>query len=89
MPLPAPPTRKLDSAANRSAAGKANNALLFKGILCAAIGLVVLLAPRFSGSPGVQELLAGASAVGWFALALGCALVGLYAVRRFKASRGR
>jgi len=89
MPLPAPPTRKPDNAANRLASAKADKELLLKGVLCAAVGVVILVGPYVSRSPGVQELMGGASVVGWFALVLGCAFIGLFARRRIAASRGR
>ncbi len=78
MPLPPPPIRRQS---------KANNELLFKGILCALIGLAVLIAPYFIKSPGMQGTVANASLVGWFALVLGCAFIGVYGRRRL-ASRG-
>lgn len=61
---------------------KANTELLQKGILCALIGLAVLISPYFIKSPGMQGIVAKASLVGWFALVLGCALLVRYAVRR-------
>lgn len=73
MPLPPPPIRRQS---------KANNELLFKGLLCALIGLAVLISPYFITSPGMQGIVAGASLVGWFALVLGIAFIGVYARRR-------
>lgn len=61
---------------------KANSELLQKGILCALIGLTVLVSPYFIKSPGMQSIVARASLVGWFSLVLGCALVVRYAMRR-------
>lgn len=61
---------------------KADQDLLFKGLVIALIGAVVLLGPYFSRSPAVQELLAGARVVGWFALVLGVALLGRYFLRQ-------
>lgn len=87
MPLPAPPTQKLDNAANRSA--KADKDLLIKGALCALVGIVIVAGPYIARSSDIQELMAGASVVGWFSLLLGCAFIGLYAKRRVTASRGR
>lgn len=77
MPLPSAPTRQ-PSKAN----AKANGELLFKGILCALIGLGVLLSPYFVTSPGMQGIVAQSALVGWFALVLGCAFIGVYAWRR-------
>lgn len=85
MPLPNAPINKPDSKANR-AIKKANNELLIKGILCSAIGLGVLLSPYFITSPGMQGIVAQSSLVGWFALVLGIAFLGLYARRRMAAS---
>ena len=61
---------------------KANSELLQKGILCTLIGLTVLVSPYFIKSPGMQDIVARASLVGWFSLVLGCALVVRYAMRR-------
>lgn len=80
MPLPPPPVRRHSN--------KANNELLFKGCLCALIGLAVLVSPYFIRSPGMQGIVAGASLVGWFALVLGCAFVGVYLRRRFTGASG-
>lgn len=80
--------QKPNSAAPNKAAvydAKANNELLFKGGLCAAIGLGVLLSPAFMGGSGLREVVAQASTVGWFALVLGGALLAKGIVRRWKA----
>lgn len=88
MPLPAAPEQKPVVPARRQAASdlKANNELLIKGILCTLIGLGVLVSPYFINSPGMQNIVAKSSLVGWFALVLGCALIGLYARRRMAAN---
>ena len=79
MPLPAAPKNQPNNSQNRS---KANNELLFKGVLCILIGLGVLLSPYFITSPGMQGIVAQSALVGWFALVLGAAFAGLYARRR-------
>ncbi len=56
--------------------------LLFKGLVIALIGVVILLGPYFARSPSVQELLEGGRVVGWFALVLGVAFLGQYFLRR-------
>jgi hypothetical protein len=61
---------------------KANNELMIKGILCVLIGLGVLVSPYFINSPGMQGIVAKSALVGWFALVLGAAFIGLYARRR-------
>jgi uncharacterized membrane protein HdeD (DUF308 family) len=88
MPLPAAPDRKPNIPARRLAASllKANNELMIKGILCVLIGLGVLVSPYFITSPGMQNIVARSSLVGWFALVLGCAFIGLYVRRRMAAS---
>jgi hypothetical protein len=53
------------------------------------IGAIILLAPYIARSASVQELMAGASIVGWFSLALGCAFIGLFARRRIAVARRR
>ncbi len=81
MPLPPPPVRRPST--------PASNELLFKGILCALIGLAVLLAPRFINSPGMQGTVAGAALVGWFALVLGLAFIAVYGRRRLTVNKRR
>lgn len=66
---------------------KADNELLAKGIMCALIGLGVLISPRFMAPSPFSATVAGASLIGWFALVLGCALGALYARRRMAAER--
>ncbi len=85
MPLPPPPTRRLDNAANRQADRKADNELLLKGALCVLIGGGVLVAPYIIASPGVQQVVAQASVVGWFALVLGCGFIAVVGRRRLAA----
>ena len=85
MPLPNAPTRRPNNPNTRLADKKANSDLLLKGVLCVLIGLGVLVSPYFITSPGMQGIVAQASLVGWFALVLGCAFLGLYAKRRMSA----
>jgi len=79
MPLPQEPTQQ----PNKKLDTKASNELAIKGILCILIGLGVVLSPYFITSPGMQGVVASSAAVGWFALVLGLAFMGLYARRRF------
>ncbi len=79
MPLPDAPTQKPN---NSNAKRKANNDLAIRGVLCTLIGLGVLISPHFITSPGMQDIVAQSSLVGWFALVLGIAFLGLYARRR-------
>ena len=79
MPLPPPPICWHNSGSNE---------LLFKGLLCALIGLAVLLAPYFIKSPGVQSIVANSALVGWFALVLGCGFLLVYGRRRLTSRSG-
>ena len=85
MPLPTAPTRRPNNPNTRQADKKANGDLLLKGILCVLIGLGVLVSPHFITSPGMQGIVANASLVGWFALVLGVAFIGLYVRRHLTA----
>ncbi len=67
MPLPPAPDRRPLPQADKD--------LLFKGVTCTLIGIVILLAPLVARSPSVRDLMAQAAAVGWFALVLGVALL--------------
>ena len=78
MPIPPAPAQKPVNKVNT----KANNELAMKGILCIMIGLGVVVSPYFIKSPGMQSIVAQSAVVGWFALALGLALLGVYARRR-------
>jgi uncharacterized membrane protein HdeD (DUF308 family) len=84
MPLPSPPTR---SPNNKTKRDSANNELMLKGVLCTLIGLGVLVTPYFVTSPGVQNIVAPSQLVGWFALVLGIAFMGLYVRRRLAAAK--
>jgi hypothetical protein len=66
----------------KSPTRKENTDLLQRGILCALIGLAVLVSPYFMGPTGMRDAIAGSSLVGWFALVLGLAFLGLYARRQ-------
>lgn len=59
-----------------------NDQMLLRGAACAFIGLAVLLGPQLLRSPAWRDLLAGAQTVGWFALVLGVALIGVGLMRR-------
>lgn len=89
MPLPAPPTQRPNNPGTRAADRKAVRELLVKGVLCALIGLGVLLGPMVIASPGVRGVVAQASLVGWFALVLGAALVAVSVRRHLAALPGR
>ena len=80
MPLP-------DTPSSRSASRKADMELLIKGVTCALIGLVILLAPYFLAPGGIVQMMAQSYLVGWFALVLGAAFIALFAGRRNKARR--
>ena len=81
----------MPSTANRAAspANKADKELLFKGVTCALIGLVVLIAPYVARSPSVQDIMAQSALVGWFALVLGGGFMVRYAMRRAAATKAR
>ncbi len=80
MPQPAPKS-------SRTTASQADKELLFKGVTCALIGLVVLLAPHLARSESVREMMGQAWLVGSFALALGVGFIVQYAVRRARAGK--
>ena len=81
----------MPSPANRPAspANKADKELLFKGVTCALMGLVVLIAPYVARSPSVQDIMAQSALVGWFALVLGGGFMVRYAMRRAAATKAR
>ncbi|MBI2729097.1 MAG: hypothetical protein HYX42_22905 [Polaromonas sp.] len=88
MPLPSAPTQKPTPGKAAVASTKANNELAMKGILLTMIGLGVLVSPYFITSPGMQGIVAKSTLVGWFALVLGIAFLGVFFRRRMAASSG-
>lgn len=74
---PAPPV-----APQEAPASKADKEILFKGVSCALIGVVVLVGPYLAKSPSVRDMMAQAAVVGWFALVLGLAFVVQFGLRR-------
>ena len=72
-----------------SPADKADKELLFKGVTCALIGLVVLIGPYVARSPSVQDIMAQSALAGWFALVLGGGFLVRYAMRRAAAAKAR
>lgn len=86
MPLPNAPTRRPNNPATRKADKQASSDLMIKAILCLMIGLGVLVSPQYIASPGMQDIVAKAALIGWFALVLGGAFLALYIQRRLAAS---
>jgi uncharacterized membrane protein HdeD (DUF308 family) len=80
-------TRKNPQAPSEAPASKAEKEILFKGVACALIGLVVLIGPYLAKSPSVRDMMAQAAVVGWFALVLGLAFVVQFGLRRKAALR--
>ena len=73
-----------DTPSSRSASRKADIELLIKGVTCAIIGIVVLVAPYFMRASDLSNLFREGYIVGWFAVALGAAFVIQGLVRRRK-----
>jgi hypothetical protein len=65
-------------AMNTRPSRKQNTDVLQRGIMCTLIGLAVLLGPTFMAPSGMRDMVAQSSLVGWFALVLGVAFLGLY-----------
>ncbi|MDR7096813.1 hypothetical protein [Hydrogenophaga laconesensis] len=61
-----------------------NEDLLWKGVLLAVIGLIVLIAPHRLQSPELRDIVAGSAGLGWLALALGAGCVVLWVWRGYK-----
>jgi hypothetical protein len=58
--------------------------MLLRGGAVTLIGVVVLLGPHVLYISGWRDILAGAQLVGWFALVLGVAMIGVDLVRRVR-----
>lgn len=67
-----------------SSPGKQDSELLFKGVVCALIGVIILLGRYWARGSSVRELLQEAHLVGWFVLVLGCAFLIRYGLNRRK-----
>jgi uncharacterized membrane protein HdeD (DUF308 family) len=65
-----------------SRANQKESDLAWKGGLCAAIGLIILLSPQFMGASPLRDMVAQSAVVGWFALVLGLAFLGQFFWRR-------
>ena len=94
MRLPAPRNRPSSHRRTASTAEapparltQSDKDLLIKGILCVVIGGIVLVAPGFLSNPATRDMVAQAAVVGWFALVLGCAFIGLHLRRRAQTTR--
>lgn len=61
-----------------------NEDLLWKGVLLAVIGLIVLIAPYRLQSPQLREIVAGSAGLGWLALALGAGCLVLWGWRGYQ-----
>jgi hypothetical protein len=61
---------------------QAGRDLLIKGLMLVFIGGGVLLAPLVVHNPATVQAVGGAALVGWFALVLGVAFLGLWLRRR-------
>lgn len=70
-----------------SAQRQAYNDLMIKGLTCAIIGLVVLVAPFYMQASDLRNIFLQAYVVGWFALVLGAAFVVQGLLRRSKTNK--
>ena len=61
-----------------------NNDMLVRGVILVLIGLVLIIAPHFMTASPTRELFEHARIPAWFALVLGAAFMGQYALRRRK-----
>lgn len=61
-----------------------NNDMLVRGVILVLIGLVLIIAPHFMSASPTRELFEHARIPAWFALVLGAAFMGQYALRRRK-----
>jgi drug/metabolite transporter (DMT)-like permease len=58
--------------------------LLWKGVLLAVIGLVVLIAPYRLQSPQLRDIIVNSAGLGWLALALGAGCLVLWGWRGYQ-----
>lgn len=61
-----------------------NNDTLVRGVILVFIGLILIIAPHFMAVSDTRALFIHARIPAWFALVLGAAFVGQYALRQHK-----
>lgn len=61
-----------------------NNDMLVRGVILVLIGLTLIIAPHFMSASSTRDLFVHARVPAWFALVLGAAFMGQYALRRHK-----
>lgn len=76
----------MTSQRSKPSARPVNNDMLVRGVILVLIGLVLIIAPHFMSDSSTRELFVHANIPAWFALVLGAAFMGQYALRRYKKS---
>ena len=61
-----------------------NNDMLVRGVILVLIGLILIIGPHFMSPSETRALFVHARIPAWFALVLGAAFMGQYALRRSK-----
>lgn len=77
----------MTSQRSKPSAHPLNNDMLVRGVILVLIGLVLIIAPHFMSASDTRELFVHARIPAWFALVLGAAFMGQYALRRRKAAQ--
>ena len=76
----------MTSQRSKPSAHPLNNDMLVRGVILVLIGLVLIIAPHFMSASDTRELFIHARIPAWFALVLGAAFMGQYALRRRKSN---
>lgn len=79
----------MTSQRSKPSAHPLNNDMLVRGVILVLIGLVLIIAPHFMSASETRELFLHARIPAWFALVLGAAFMGQYALRQHKAKQNQ
>lgn len=66
-----------------------NNDMLVRGVILVLIGLILIIGPHFMSPSDIRELFVHARIPAWFALVLGAAFMGQYALRQHKQKKAQ
>ena len=72
----------MSSQRSKPSSSPLNNDMLVRGVILVLIGLMLIEAPHFMPASDTRELFVHARIPAWFALVLGAAFMGQYALRQ-------
>ena len=79
----------MSSQRSKPSSSPLNNDMLVRGVILVLIGLVLIIAPHFMSASDTRDLFVHARIPAWFALVLGAAFMGKYALRQHKLKKSQ